>query len=115
MVLPDVVKAGWGRDILNTIILNHKENGGKLSGCADEPPSASPGRIAPARRSVRCISPSLSHGDFTPKPPTAERGGAVFGACCLWVSMWVSMRIGQEPPRLFRACWRGFWFAYKTS
>ena len=111
MVLPDVVKAGWGRDILNTIILNHKENGGKLSGCANEPP----GRVTPARRSVPAFravhKPPLSHGGFTPKPPTAERGGAVFfGVRCLWVSM----RIGQEPPCLFCACWRGFWFLYNA-
>ena len=52
MVPPDVAKAGWGREILNTIILNHKENSTKLSSYANKPPSTSPERVVSARRPV---------------------------------------------------------------
>ena len=127
MVPPDVAKAGWGRGILNTIILNHKENSTKLSSYANKPPSTSPERVVSARRPVagvlcqrvrhlcttsRCqsvpcrrarhlclaawgahespIAYSLLRGGFHPPHPlTAERGGAVFGACCWGWGIWL--------------------------
>ena len=36
MPLPNVAEAVWGWGILNTIILNHKENGAKLGVCANK-------------------------------------------------------------------------------
>ena len=115
MPVSNVVDAVWGWMILNTIILNRKENGAKLSSCASKPPSASPERVAPARRSVLAFravhKPPIISWGFHPQAPDrrARRGG--FFWCVLFV---VSMRIGQEPLRLFCACCRGVWCLYKN-
>ena len=84
-----------GQRILNTIILNHKENSAKPNAYINKPPGWSPlpafrasGRVVPAGCMGRVhdspiVYSLLREGSHPPHPLTAERGGAIFGTC-LW-------------------------------